>query len=197
MSWQRRVDSKDYKDKKMAVNKRYNSLKLKLSRWVLANNLKKAQRVIQICSLQNASTIGVTFVAKSPTHLKDVNKFIKELNTRGIKISALGYIPEKKPNDFFLSDKTINFFYDKELDWLYRSKNEEAIRFQNTEFDILIDIDGYEYFPMQLLLNSSKARFKVGRFCENSPFDLMIDVKKSSDIKFYFEQITHYLLKFN
>ena len=181
----------------MDVNNRYNGLKLKLSRWILSRYLKSTQRIIQICSLQKASTIGLTFVATSPEHLTDINKFIKELSSNGTKVLALGYIPEKKPNDFFLSDKIINFFYDKGLDWVYRSKNEAAIEFQNTEFDILIDVGGNEYYPMQLLLNKSKARFKVGKICDNSPFDLMIDVNKSSDLKYYFDQTIHYLLKFN
>lgn len=181
----------------MANEKRYNRLKLKLSKLFLSKSLKNSQRITKVCSLQKASTIGITFAATSSTHLTKINKFIKELNSMGIKTSALGYIPEKKPTDFFLSEKTINFFYDKELDWLYRTKNLAALEFQETEFDILIDINSNAYYPMQLLLNKSKAQFKVGKFCENSPFDLMIDVKKSTDLQFYFDQTIHYLLKFN
>lgn len=181
----------------MAIDKKYNGLKLKLSKWVLNRNLKKDQRISKLCSLKNATNIGITFVAKSSSQFAEINKFIKELNSRGIKTSALGYIPEKKPKDFFLSEKTINFFYDKELDWLYRLKNVSAIEFQETKFDILIDIDSNAYYPMHMLLNKSRALFKVGKFNEKSPFDLMIDVKKSSDLKFYFDQVIHYLLKFN
>ena len=181
----------------MAVGKKYNGLKLKLSKLFLTKSLKNNQRISKVCSLKNASSIGITFAATSASHLNEVNKFIKELNQMGIKTSTLGYIPEKKPTDFFLSEKTINFFYDKELDWLYRSKNVAAIEFQETEFDILIDIGSNTYYPMHLILNESKALFKVGKFCENSPFDLMIDVKKSTDLQFYFDQTIHYLLKFN
>jgi hypothetical protein len=130
--------------------------------------------------------------------LIEINKFIKEINLMGITTSAIGYLPEKKQDDFFLSEKTITFFNDKELDWLYRLKNEEAIKFQNTQFDILIDINSCEYFPMYLLLQKSKALFKVGKLIkDNSPFDFMINIKKTSDLQFYFEQVVHYLLKFN
>ena len=181
----------------MAIQKKYNGLKLKLSRLFLSKSLKNSQRISKVCSLQKATNIGITFAATSSSHLIEINKFIKELNSMGIKTSALGYIPEKKPTDFYLSEKTINFFYDKELDWLYRSKNIASIEFQDTEFDILIDIDSNAYYPMNLLLNKSKAQFKVGKFCKNSPFDLMIDIKKSTDLQFYFDQVIHYLLKFN
>ena len=76
-------------------------------------------------------------------------------------------------------------------------KNSAAIEFQNTEFDILIDLGSNLYYPMQVLLNKSKAHFKVGKFYKNSPFDLMIDVKGSNDLKYYFDQVVHYLSKFN
>jgi len=182
----------------MTIKKKYNNVLVWLSKWLLYRYLNNHKRNPEIKSLKYAKKVGLTFIATSPAQLVVINKFIKELGLMGIQIFAVGYLPEKKPNEFFLSEKTINFFNDKELDWLYRLKNTEAIEFQNTEFDILIDINGCDYYPMYLLLQKSKAKLKVGQFREkNSPFDLMINIKKTSNLQFYFEQVIHYLLKFN
>ncbi len=181
----------------MTKDKNYNKLTLKLSSWLLSRQLKNTTRIPKTCSLEKASTIGITFVATSPKQLDEVKTIIKELNSKGLKTIALGYIPEKKPNEYYLSEKAFNLFYNKELDWLFRPKNNAAIEFQNKEFDILIDLGSNSYYPMYMLMAKSKARFKVGKFDENSSFDLMIDVKDSNDLKYYFDQVVHYLSKFN
>ena len=181
----------------MAKEKKYNSLKLKLSNWFVAKNLNNDEHNVKTCSLEKASLVGITFAATTPKDIDIIKKINSELTLKGIKTSVLGYIPEKKPNDFYLSEKTFNFFYDKELDWLLRPNSESALEFQSTEFDILIDFGSISYYPMQILLSKSKARFKVGQFLENSPFDLMIDHKDSHNLKYYFDQVVHYLSKFN
>jgi len=181
----------------MAKEKKYNRFKLNLSKWILAKGSNKIVHNPIACSLEKAKTVGITFIATSPKDLEEIKKFLKELSTKEIKTFALGYIPEKKPHDFYLSEKAFNFFYDKELDWLLQPKSSAALEFQKAEFDILIDFSTISYYPMEILLHNSKARFKVGQFIENSPFDLMINLKDSDNFRYYFEQVVHYLSKFN
>lgn len=178
--------------------KKYNGLKLKLSNWGLNKHLKTVKRSTFACSIENAKTVGVTFAATSREHLNNIKKLLKELASMGVQTYTLGYIPEKKPDDFYLSEKAFNFFYDKELDWLLRpTKNEAAIEFENTDFDILIDFGSVSYQPMNVLIQKSKAKFKVGIYEDDGQFDLMINVKDKQDYKYYFEQVIHYLSKFN
>jgi hypothetical protein len=181
----------------MAKEKKYNGFKLKISKWLLGKNLSTMVRFPKSCSLEKASTVGVTFAATSPEHLENIKKLLKELANMGVQTYTLGYIPEKKPSDFYLSEKAFNFFFDKELDWLLRPKNQAAMEFEATEFDILIDFGGISFFPMHALISKSKARFKVGLFTEDGPFDLMINIKDKKDYKYYFDQVIHYLSKFN
>jgi hypothetical protein len=177
----------------MKTQKRYNSIKLRLSKLFLSSNPENSKRKVKTCSINKASKVGVSFVVKNPTELELIKKFLKQLSILGIKTFALGYIPEKKPHDFYLSEKSCNFFCDKELDWLLRPKTNAATEFQNSEFDILIDLGSYSYYPMQQLLINSKATFKVGWFTENSPFDLMMDIDPKKGLDFYFTQVMHYL----
>lgn len=181
----------------MAKTKTYNKLKLKISKWVVAKALSKIKPNTKACSLEQASSIGVTFAATSQKDLEVIKKLLKELSAKGIKTFALGYIPEKKPSDFYLSEKAFNFFYDKELDWLLRPNSASALEFQSTKFDVLIDFGSISFYPMQVLIIQSNAQFKVGQYMDNSPFDLMINLKNQNDFRYYFDQVVHYLSKFN
>jgi len=181
----------------MESKKKYNPIKLALSRMFLTPESKQPNRKIQVCPLSKAKTIGVTFVVLNPNEMELIKKFLKQLTGLGINTFALGYIPEKKPNDFYLSEKSCNFFYDKELDWVLRPNNPSAVEFQNTTFDILIDIGSFSYYPMQHLLYASKAKFKVGRFEENGPFDFMLNIEQKKGLEYYFSQVIHYLSQFN
>ena len=182
----------------MTEEKKYNRFKQKISNWLLQKDLKNNNRTVNVCSLQKAKSIGLTSVVASKKELDNIKVFYKKLLSEGIDISVVCYIPEKKPDDFYLSDKQFNFFHDKDLDFFYRLKKQEAIDFQNTDFDILIDInDANKWYPMHQLISKSKAKFKVGRFTtNNSPFDLMINIKESDEISYYFEQVLYYLEKF-
>lgn len=177
----------------MASEKKYNALKLRLSSLLLARNLKQEGRNVKVCNIQQAKTVGVTFVVNNKEHVKEVKGFLKELMDRGLKTFALGYIPVKKPDEYYLSQKAFNFFSDKDLDWLLRPVNGPANEFIKAPFDILIDIDSDEFFPMHYVIEKSKAGFKVGRFGQQQTFDFMMNINKSEGIKEYYTQLIHYL----
>lgn len=183
----------------MDLQKKYNPLKMRLSKLFLSNYKKDDIRAKEIMPIRKADSVGVTFAVQNPNELDEVKKVLKQIAALGIKTYALGYIPEKKPNDFYLSEKAFNFFHDKELDWLLRPKNQAALEFQDTEFDILIDLGTYRYYPMQYLLYKSKAKFKVGWFIdgEEGPFDFMMNIKEELGHEFFMKQVLHYLDKLN
>ena len=182
----------------MASPKRYNSLKLKLGRFFLERKLRRTKRNVQVCPIHQAKTVGITFVVNSPNDLENIRKYLKKLNDHGITTYSMGYIPVKKPHDFYLSQDNFNFFSDKELDWQLRPKSTDAIDFVNHKFDILIDMGTINYFPMYYLVSSSQAKFKVGLFDEHQPvFDFMINIDKKAGYDYYFDQVLHYLAKIN
>ncbi len=179
----------------MIKEKIYNSFKLKLSNWELKRSLKKENRIVKVCSLSQAKTIGISFIVNKQDDLEKIRRILKTLADKGIQTYALGYIPVKKPNDFYLSQKSFIFFSDADLDFLLRPKNNSVIEFINTKFDILIDFSSEGYFPMNYMLRKSKAGFKVGWYGEVQPFDLMLNIDKKADVEYYFEQALYYLEK--
>lgn len=174
---------------------KYNSFKLKIGNWVLKRNLKKVNRIVKVCSLTNAKTVGVSFIVNGESDLEEIRKILKELASRDIKTFAIGYIPVKKPDDFYLSQKGFNFFSNADLDFRLLPKSEPALEFINTEFDVLIDFGSEEYFPMDYILNMSKAGFKIGKFRDKMPFDMMLEMDLKTTKWQFFEQALVYLEK--
>lgn len=179
----------------MVKPKKYNSLKLKIGNWILTRSQKKVNRKVKVCSLSNVKTVGVSFVANNQSDLEVIRKILKDLASRNIQTYAIGYIPVKKPDDFYLSQKGFNFFSDADLDYRLIPKSDAVLEFINTEFDVLIDFGSDGFFPMNYMLSMSKASFKVGWFGEKKPFDMMIDIDHKSGKEYYFEQALVYLDK--
>lgn len=179
----------------MVKQKKYNSLKLKLGKWKLNRLVKNSNRCAIVCPLGQAKTIGISFTVNNQDELEKIRKILKRLAERNIQTYALGYIPVKKPNDFYLSQKSFNFFSDSDLDISLIPKSESVKEFIDTKFDILIDFGSEGYFPMNYMINVSKAAFKVGWFGNNQPFDLMLNIDKKAGVEYYFDQVLHYLEK--
>lgn len=174
---------------------KYNSLKLKVGNWVLNRQLKRVNRVVKVCPLSKAETVGVTFVVNKQSDLEDVRKILKDLASRNIKTYAIGYIPVKKPDDYYLSAKGFNFFSNADIDFKLIPKSVSVQEFINTSFDILLDLGTADYFPMNYVINMSKAGLKVGKYGDNNPFDIMMDISEKSPKNYYYEQALIYLEK--
>jgi hypothetical protein len=164
---------------------------------VVGDLTEDTKRKPTICPMQKAKTVGVSFVVNSEKDLDPIRTILKKIANENVQTFALGYIPTKKPGDFYLSQKSFNFFSDNDLDFFLRPKSTESVEFMETPFDILIDMGSSEYYPMRYLLFKSKAKFKIGWFGDNQPFDLMMSIDSKKGIDFYFEQVMFYLQKFN
>lgn len=180
----------------MILEKKYNPIKFKAGKIRLKRMMKKLPvRNVKVCSLENVKTAGILFAINDQNNLEKIRKILKKMQKREIKTYALGYIPVKKPDDFYLSQKGFNFFSDNDLNFFLMPKSETTQEFVNTEFDILIDIFSEQYLPNSFIINLSKAHFKIGGICESKPFDLMIDVDKQTEVEYYFDQVLYYLEK--
>lgn len=180
----------------MILEKKYNPIKFKVGQIGLKRIIKKTPtRNIRVCSLENIKTAGILFAVNDQNSLEQIRKMLKKMQKREIKTYALGYIPVKKPDDFYLSQKGFNFFSDSDLNFFLMPKSETVQEFINTEFDVLIDIFSEQYLPNSFIINLSRAYFKVGCISENKPFDLMIDVDKQTEPEYYFDQVLYYLEK--
>lgn len=175
--------------------KRYNFFRLKMSQLLVGEHEPK--RMVKPCNMGNAKTAGVLFAVNSESDVADAEYVCNHLKNNNISVSALGYIVDNKNSANYRLPANFSFYTDKDLDFLLRPKTEAAKSFANTDFDMLIDLNSADYYPAKLLLYSSMAHFRIGRFADKGPFDLMLCIGDDKSVGYYYEQIVFYLQKFN
>ena len=74
--------------------------------------------------------------------------------------------------------------------------NDAVKQFASHKFDILLDITTDTVYPIQYIVRTSNASYKVGRFIEDDmQYDLMLDTKEENTIPNLITQINVYLTK--
>lgn len=165
-----------------------------IGRLVLQKSLKNQQRTKKVFNLTTARRIGIIFNGTREDHFDQVMEFHKFLKLKGINTHVLGYVDAKDVPDKYLFKKDFYFLLKKHLNWYYKPVSEEAEKFLQGNFDILIDLNLDENFPCQFIAAISSAHFKVGRFTDSESFyDLMINISKVKKIEYFIEQTKHYL----
>ena len=107
------------------------------------------------------------------------------MQERKIEVTILGYFPGKNLPDQYTAIRYLTCIKKDELNSFYHPVSAETRSFINNRFDILIDINFENLFPLLYITSLSRAGFKVGLFDNNtteSPFDLMMEIKNPVDI---------------
>lgn len=161
---------------------------------VVRRLLKSRKRNKKVSNLSTARTIGLIFDGTNPKNFDGVYDFYKSLKEKNIHISILGYVHPNNIPDNFLIKKNIQFFTTKEVNWYFKTKNKDALKFANKKFDILINLDLDRVKPIHYIVSISLARFKVGRFIKGDNYiDLSIRMDKEPTLEYFTQQVWHYL----
>jgi hypothetical protein len=174
----------------------FRDIRLNRGRAILRKKLGKVQRSRFKGNLGNAKTIGVVWDASNPEELPTLSQFHQKMAEKNIDVKILGYYPGKNLPDRLTAIRYLICLKKEDINITYRPFTREAEAFVNTGFDILIDINFKNIFPLQYISSLSRAGLKVGIFDkehDHSPFDLMIELNKTSDINTYLTQVIYYL----
>jgi hypothetical protein len=107
---------------------------------------------------------------------------------------VLGYFDGKSIPENFLYWKGIDFFTQKDLNFFIIPKNPMVDKFINEPFDMLINCNVNDYFPVEYISRLSIAKCKVGIMREGDAcYDLMIDIKKNQSIEYFLKNVEKYL----
>ena len=88
----------------------------------------------------------------------------------------------------------------EDINITYRPVAREANEFINANFDLLIDLNFKNLFPLRYISHLSMAGFKVGIFDNgnnNNLYDLMMEYNKSADINTFLTEVIYYLEMIN
>jgi len=178
----------------------FKNIRLNRARSILRKKISRIKREKFRGNITNARSIGIIWDASDPEEFTILSRFHQKMHEKNIDIKILGYFPGKHLPDRCTAIRYLTCLKNQDINFFYRPVAREANSFINTRFDILIDINFKQVFPLQYISSLSMAGFKVGIFengFEDSPYDLMIDLNKNTDIDTYLTQVVHYLEMIN
>jgi hypothetical protein len=173
-------------------------VKRKAGEFFLNKELSMFSRSRNFKGFTNSRSIGIIFNATDKENFELVKKYVVYLRECQKKVKALGYFHLKDIPDIKYSKIEYDFFSKKDLNWHLKPDSGQVRNFVNEEFDILIDLNLSNDFPLKYISNLSKASFKIGKYLENNlMYDLMIKVEEGKGIKYFLKHLDHYLLQMN
>ena len=129
-----------------------------------------------------------------------INQKISEFErTYGVKdkkdVLAMGYVDKKKPHKSQYAQFGLDFFTRKDLNFSMIPVDPIVQNFIEKKFDILINVNSSNSFPLQYISALSNAKFKVARFQnkKEDAFDMMIKIDNEAPLKTVLEEIEKYL----
>lgn len=178
----------------------FKDTRLNIGKSILRKKMARMKRTRFNGNISNAKTIGLVWDASNPEELPTLSHFYQKMAEKNINVKIIGYFPGKYLPDKLTAIRYLTCLKKDEINITYRPVSHEASTFINTRFDILIDINFKDLFPLRYISYLSMAGFKVGIFgtgSENSPYDLMMEFDKSTDINTYLTQAIYYLEMIN
>lgn len=150
-------------------------------------------------NLADARSIGILYVLNDAPDYEIVEKFVTLLQRERKEVKALGYVRNKNLISRFLPKLSFDFFSRKDITWFYKPLHDKVRDFTEKEFDILIDLNLQDFFPLKYISGLSRAKCRVGRYSEENLdfYDLMLETKPDTGMGAYIEQIHHYLTVIN
>jgi len=142
-----------------------------------------------------AKSFAILFEASKIEDVDLVKKYVTYLKELKKKVRIVGFFNTEFPPDFTYSKLEYEFFSVKELSWNLKPSGTFLNSFLEEEFDVLIDLNLDDHFPLKYISTLSRARFKVGKFSnENEKIqDLLIDIAPNKTFKYFLQQVDIYL----
>lgn len=144
-------------------------------------------------------TVGILFDATNPDDFELVKRYVLYLREHRKKVKALGFFSTKQIPDLAFSKLEYDFCSTKDLNWFGKPSSMVIQNFIDEEYDLLIDLNINDHFPLKYISALSKANFKVGKFNEKGLeiYDMMIDSDNTKTLKYFLRQVDVYVTMLN
>lgn len=177
----------------------FRAIRLNIGRSILKKKVIKQHRIKKFNNLRNSHKIGVIWDGLRLKEFQGLTAFYQEMQKINIQLDIVCYHPGKILPDDYTALRYMTCIKRSDLNTIYFPQADDIIEFLNTPYEILIDINYSGHFPLEYISALSKAEFKVG--LEKSTYkqylDMTIDIPEKEDLKYYLEQVKHYLEMIN
>lgn len=172
--------------------------KRKIGEYFLYKELSSSFRNRAFTNFTSSKNIGILFDATDLEEFELVKRYVGYLKAEGKKVKVIGYFNTSLLPEVNYSRREYDFYTKGDLNWYLKPLNDFAQTFIEEEYDILIDMNIRNVFSLHYIAALSKAKFKIGRYTEDTDlYDFMIEMDDSKGLKYYLRNIDHYLLKIN
>lgn len=178
----------------------FRNTRLKIARGILRRRVARSGRKMTYTSFALVKTIGIVWDASKHEEFPLLARFHQIMRERNIDVRILGYYQGKHLPDRYTAIRYLSCLRDSEINLFYIPESTEAKSFIGNRFDILIDINFEKIFPLIYITSLSKASFKVGLFeveGNDTPFELMMEIKSPVNVEEYLKQVIQYLEMIN
>ena len=167
--------------------------------YALSQQVKLVRRNKMFLNLEEAKTIGIVFDATDNESFELVKKYISYLKDLKKRVKGIGFFNSKTTPPMAYSKLEYDFFCQKDLAWNYIPNSIYVKNFIEDQYDILIDLNLKDLFPLKYISSLSCAKFKVGKSSKwnSSIFDLMLDIDASKNLTYFLRNLDTYLFIIN
>lgn len=155
-----------------------------LQQFLLKRKLAKRKRKVQVHNLGSAKSALVIYSYNGPNREKELREFCRFLKEEGIKTSSLAFLPKKLKKEEEGPKEELDYYYfdKKETSWLNIPQSTRLKKIIQNDYDLLIDLNLEESFPIEWVSYISKASFKVGRSSgyQKESCDLLLSPKEKN-----------------
>jgi len=172
------------------------NLRVRAGRSRLSGKMARITRKAYFVNFYHIKSIGIVWDASKPEDFSILTRFYQKMAEQNKEVKIFGYFPGKEFPDKYTAIRYFTCIKKKEVNFFYCPVHPDSEPFIKTKFDVLIDINFRNHFPLLYVTSLSQAGLKVGLAGlkpEASPFDLMISMKNPVNIESYLDQIVYYL----
>lgn len=175
------------------------NIKTAIGKYMLKKETAGMVRDRGLFNLTTSKTAGILYEASSGEDYELIKKYVGYLREYGIKVKTIGYFSKKEIPSFTFSKLDYEFFTTKELSWYLKPMTSFTDHFVKQEFDLLIDLNIHDHFPLKYLACASKAKFKIGKYSDENKVshDMMIEIDADKNLKYFLRQVDIYLQMIN
>lgn len=157
----------------------------------------KANQQREVVNFNEAGKIGLLYDATDDNNFEAIKQYVKNIRSEKKEVTALGYIDKKTLPPTRFPQLGLDFFTKKDFNWKMKPRSLSVSNFMNENFDIVVNLNRNNIFPLSYIAAVSKAKFRVGSFNRHFVhcYDMMIETKNDTDIKDFIQQADNYLRK--
>ena len=170
-----------------------------IGKLIMKRRLKSIRRHKKFNNLHNAHKIGIVWDGSNTDDFEAITTFYQDMQKINIQVDIVCYFPKTVLPDKYTAIRYLSCIKKPDLNFFCIPRSDDINEFINTPYEILIDININNHFPIKFITVLSRAEFKVGS--ESSDYsdmlDMTINISRKNDLVYYLEQVKYYLEMIN